>query len=397
MNSTQNEIIPSEEELVARARALIPMLKEKAFKVEQDRMVSRETIDEFRKAGFFKVLQPKRWGGWQMSPVVYYRILMELGRGCGSSAWDAMVLGVHQWEFGQMDDRAAEDVWSKDNSVLVASSYAPWGECKRVEGGWILNGTWRTSSGCDHAEWAFLGGLVKDEKGNPVDRYAFLVSAKDYTIEDDWYVFGLAGTGSKSLVVKNAFVPDYRAHSQVDHSNVDKLDLVYRFPFNQAFFTAVSSVIVGMAQGAIDEYTNQMQVRKDIAGRVPVMMSPYVKDRLGNAVTRVRSSRARLFNAITEGLAYVEKGDCIPLDLRVHHLLDIARTGRECEEATMLLFKATGARGMYLSNRMQLILRNVIAGSQHITQNSDDTAGMLGGYLLGQPLPPLMFGPIEAA
>jgi len=391
-----NEVIPTEEELIARARALIPMLKSKADQVEKDRMVSKETIDAFRKAGFFKVLQPKRWGGWEMSPVVYYKILMELGRGCGSSTWDAMVLGVHQWEFGLMSEQAATDVWGEDNSVLAASSYAPWGQCKKVDGGWILNGTWKTSSGCDHAGWAFLGGISTDSEGNPIDRLAFLVPASDYTIQDDWYVFGLAGTGSKALVVKDAFVPDYRVHSQVAHTEADVKghDLYYRFPFYQAFFTAVSSVIVGMAQGAIDEYIDQMKVRTDIAGRTPVLLSPYVKDRLGNAVTRVRTARARLFSAIAESAAYVAKGECVPVEVRVHHLLDIARTGRECEEATLLLFKATGARGMYLSNRMQLILRNVIAGSQHITQNADDTAGMLGGFLLGQPLPPLMFGPV---
>jgi 3-hydroxy-9,10-secoandrosta-1,3,5(10)-triene-9,17-dione monooxygenase len=387
----ENESMPDEQEIVARANALIPTLKARAERTEADRMVSRETIDEFRKAGIFKILQPKRWGGWQMSPAVYYKVLMELGRGCGSSAWDAMVLGIHQWEFGIMDPRAGNEVWGSDNSVLTCSSYAPWGQCKRVEGGWVLNGTWRTSSGCDHAKWAFVGAVAIDEKGQPLDRLAFLVSDKDYTIEDDWHVFGLAGTGSKSLVVKDAFVPDYRVHSQVTHADVGRFDPIYRIPFYEAFFFAVSSVIIGMAQGAIDEFTDQMKVRSDISGRSPILMSPYVRDRLGNAVARVRASRARVFSALEECSEYTASGECVPINLRVHHMLDAARCGRECEEATLSLFKSTGARGMYLSNRMQLILRNVIAGAQHITQNADDTAGWLGGHLLGQPLPPLLF------
>ena len=383
--------IPSEEEVVARARALIPMLREKAASVEKNRMVSPETIEEFRNAGFFKVLQPKRWGGWEMSPKVFYRVLMEIGRGCGSSGWDLMVLGVHQWEFGIMDPRAGDDVWGQDNEVISCSSYAQWGSCERVEGGYVLNGKWRTSSGCDHGKWAFVGGYRKDAEGKLCDRIALLVPATAYTIEDDWHVFGLAGTGSKTLVIKDAFVPDYRTHSLVDYHPDEAFSDMYRFPFFQAFFTGVSSIILGMAQGGIDVYIEQMSVRKDPMGLTAAALSPYVKDRLGNAVMKVRSSRARIFQMIEDSAGYISRGEPIPLSERVHHLLDIARTGRECEEAVMLLFKAMGARGMYLSNPMQRILRDVIAGSQHITQNADDTAGILGGFLLGQSVPPLVY------
>ena len=387
--------IPSEDEVVARARALIPMLRERADSVEKNRVVSKETINAFREAGFFKVLQPKRWGGWEMSPAVFYKVLMEIGRGCGSSGWDLMVLGVHQWEFGIMDPRVAEDVWGQDNSVITCSSYAQWGSCERVEGGYILNGKWKTSSGCDHGKWAFLGGYRLGADGQPCDRLAVLVPDTHYTIEDDWHVFGLAGTGSKTLVVKDAFVPDYRSHSLVDYHPEQGHSDVYRFPFFQAFFTGVSSIILGMAQSAIDVYIEQMKVRTDPTGKMAANLSPYVKDRLGNAVLKVRSSRARLFQMLQDSAAYIARGEAIPLSERVHHLLDIARTGRECEEAVMLLFKATGARGMYLSNPMQRILRDVIAGSQHITQNADDTAGILGGYLLGQGVPPLFYSSLD--
>jgi 3-hydroxy-9,10-secoandrosta-1,3,5(10)-triene-9,17-dione monooxygenase len=136
-----------------------------------------------------------------------------------------------------------------------------------------------------------------------------------------------------------------------------------------------------------------MAVRKDPTGQVSASLSPYVKDRLGNAVAKVRGAKARIQQVLDESTECVLEGLPVPLDMRVHHLLDIARVGRECEEAVMLLFKALGARGMYLNNPMQRILRDVIAGAQHITQNADDTAGALGGFILGQGVPPLLFGP----
>jgi 3-hydroxy-9,10-secoandrosta-1,3,5(10)-triene-9,17-dione monooxygenase len=157
------------------------------------------------------------------------------------------------------------------------------------------------------------------------------------------------------------------------------------------FFGAVSALIVGLAQGGIDEYIEQMKVRTDTTGGMAAALSPYVKDRLGNAVVRVRSARARLLQMMIETTELVEQRQLVPTHDRVYHMLDIARVGRDCEEAVMLLFKATSARGIYLDNALQRILRDVIAAANHITQNSDDTAGLLGGYLLGQKLPPMVF------
>ncbi|WP_300732226.1 acyl-CoA dehydrogenase family protein [Pseudomonas sp.] len=385
------QAIPTEAQLLERARELIPMLLEKADSVERNRMVSSETIAAFVNAGFFKILQPKQYGGWEMNPAVFYKVLMELGRGCASSAWNMMILGIHQWEYGSLEPQACLDVWGEDNTVITASSYPPFGKVVEVEGGYAISGTWKTSSGCDHGKWAFLGGLRRDADGNVIDRLSMLVPSSAWVIEDDWHVFGLAGTGSKSLVIKEAFVPYHRAHSLIEYSYSDR-PANYLFPFNQIFFGAVSALIVGIGQGGIDEYVRQMSVRTNTTDGGNAALSPYVKDRLGNAVVRVRSARARLLQMLAESTEYVERRELVPAYDRVHYMLDIARVGRDCEEAVMLLFKATSARGIYLNNPLQRILRDVIAAANHITQNADDTAGMLGAYLLGQALPPMMFG-----
>ena len=385
--------IPSAEELVARAQALIPMLKAKADETERNRHVPEEIIDTFRKAGFFKILQPKRWGGWEMSPLVFWNVLMELGRGCGSATWNMMILGVHQWEVALFDQRVGDEIWGEDNEILISSSYAPFGTAKRVDGGYVINGTWGTSSGCDHAQWAFVSTYVFNEQNQPVDRLVFLLPRSQYEFVDDWFVFGLAGTGSKSLRVKDVFVPDYRTHSTVDANYIER-PLSYRFPFPFAFYSSVPAVLIGFAQGAIDSYVEQMKSRTNINGVPQAAASPYVKDRLANAVSKVRSARMRLTAIALEATGYVSRGEPIPTDKRVHYTLDTARIGRECEEAVLLLYKATSARGIFTSNPIQRILRDTLVGANHITQNADDNAGVLGGYLLGQPdaLPPFMYG-----
>ncbi|MBS0544400.1 MAG: acyl-CoA dehydrogenase family protein, partial [Proteobacteria bacterium] len=204
-------LIPTETEIVARAEAMIPWLRERADACEKARMVSPETIRKFKDAGFFRILQPRRWGGYEMHPNVLNRVLMELARGCPSSAWNVMVLGVHPFEVGLLPERCGDELWSEDNTRLVSSSYAPFGTVTKVEGGYVLNGEWLTSSGCDHADGgAFLGGRVA-ENGEQVFR-SFWVQRADFDIIDDWNVVGLAGTGSKKLSVKEVFVPDYRSH-----------------------------------------------------------------------------------------------------------------------------------------------------------------------------------------
>ena len=384
---------PTAEELVARATALLPMLREKAASVEANRMVSKETIQAFKDAGFFKILQQKEWGGWEMDPSVFWRMLMELGRGCPSSTWNMMILGVHQWEFGHMDRRAAEDVWKDDNTVIIASSYGPTGTCEKVEGGYKLSGSWKCSSGTDHGQWAFVGGLVRDETGAAVDRIALLVPRTDYTIVDDWYVFGLAGTGSKSLEMKDVFVPEYRTHSLSAYELNDRPSS-YLHPFGTIFCGSVSAAITGFAQGAIDTYVEQMGTRTLSANATmkAADVNPAVRARLGEAVAKVRSCRARLNNLMQESAQYVYKRELVPEDVRVGHVLDISRVGNECTEAVLKLFPALGARGLYSSNPMQRFLRDIIAGSNHMTQNIDDSMGLIGARMLGTALPPSGYG-----
>ncbi|WP_150290989.1 acyl-CoA dehydrogenase family protein [Sphingobium estronivorans] len=382
--------IPTSEELVARAKAMVPGLRARADAIEAARSVPHDVIAMFREAGFFRILQPKKYGGWEMNPVVFMRVLNELGRGCCASAWNMMILGVHNWEFGVMDERAAQDVWGENDETIIASSYPPMGELTRVEGGWRLKGRWPTSSGSDHGEWAFIGALERNEKGIPVDRYALLVKREDYEIIDDWHTFGLAGTGSKSLLIKNAFIPDHRAHSMIDYK-MDDRPTNYLFPFAMIFYSSVSSVILGFAQGAIDVFIEQMQVRQDNGTGAATRLNPYVKDRLANAVAKVRASRARMEQMMAHCTQIVERRELVTTDDRIHYMLDMARIGRECEEAVLTIYKCTGARGVYKSNPIQRYLRDTLVGANHITQDADNNAGALGAYLLSGELPPLLY------
>lgn len=383
--------IPSADELVLRAQALIPILRAQAAQIEEARVVPPEVITAFHDAGFFRILQPKRWGGYEMNPFVFYRVLMELGRGCPSSAWNMMVLGIHQFLFGLLDPRVGDELWGEDQRVLVASSLAPFGAARKVDGGWILSGSWKTSSGCDHAEGGtLLGARVTDAEGRMIDHRIFLVNKSDYTHFDDWNVVGLAGTGSKTVVVGEAFVPDYRSTSIIAYEGTENPS--YSFPFNLVFNASISAVDIGIARGMIDIYIEQMGTRENVLRGGNAAANPYVKDKLGNAVLLVRQARARMLQAVQEATAHVEAGRLVPLEDRVQHAIEISRVGRDCLDATTMLWKKLSARAIWLENPAQLWMRAMLVGGNHSTQNEDDPAGVLGGFLLGQGVPPLAFG-----
>lgn len=386
--------IPTAEELISRAEDMVPALRAIAQETEDANTASPEVIQKFKDAGFFKILQPRKWGGYGMTPEVFYRVLMELGRGCPSSAWCLMILGVHQWEFGKMDPRAGDEIWADSNEILVASSYAPVGKAKKVDGGWLLSGTWPTSSGSDHAEGgAFLGARTFNQEGSPVDLRVFLVRREDYVLLDDWNVVGLKGTGSKTLKLKDdTFIPDHRSHSAIDYKHIDGADVTYNLPFLETFQGAVSALIVGFAQGMVDLYIEHMTPRQNVFVGSPVAaQNPFVQQKLGNAILLIRSARARLLQLMHESIKSVEMNGLVALEDRVYNSLDIQSVSKDCFSASHMLFKKTSARGIFLSSPLQRQLRSILVASNHVTQNEDDSSAILGAYLLGQGLPPGLF------
>lgn len=388
--------IPTEEEIVQRARDMIPMLRERADACEQARMVPKETIQAFQEAGFFKILQPKRWGGYEMNPNTLNRVLIELARGCPSSAWNVMVLGVHPFEVGLLPEQVGDELWSEDNTRLVSSSYAPFGTVDAVEGGYRLNGEWLTSSGCDHAEGgAFVGGRVQ-ENGEMVFRSFWIQRGQIEEIVDDWHVVGLAGTGSKKLVIKDVFVPAYRSHvigayDQESHGHVENL---YKVPFFFVFYAAVSSVIIGMARGMVDLYVEHMVPRQNLNQAVGAAVNdPFIKGKLGEAFAKITAAEARVLSNTDEAWSYASRGELVPTDVRVRHFATNQFTGGDCFDAAHMIFKKTSTRGVWLNNPMQRQMRDILVGANHITQNQDNIGDLLGGQLLGNPLPqPNPFG-----
>src|SRR5438094_3799363 len=202
--------LPEDERAVLeRARALIPHLAERAPTAAAARQLPADTVAEYHAAGILRILQPRRFGGLQGRFSLFSRIAEELTYGCASSAWVYAVLAEHQWIIAQYPEQAQIDVWGDDPLAVASSSLAPRAPAQRVPGGWRLTGRYTFSSGCDYAQWAILGAFL-GEAGDPRHIAYLLVPLSEVEIVDDWQVLGLAGTGSKSLLLRDVFVPEHR-------------------------------------------------------------------------------------------------------------------------------------------------------------------------------------------
>src|SRR5215472_17168871 len=202
---------PRFEELLARAEALVPTLRERAPRAEQLSRLPDETIADLHSSGLFRMLQPARVGGSELPFRALFELTAVIGRGCGSTAWVLANLAAHHWLLGMWHPEAQDEIWGESPDSLISSALIfARGRARRVPGGYRLSGRWPFSSGVDPSSWNMFGAIVADEETGQSEHRMFLVPASDYSLIDTWQVIGLSGTGSKDVEVADVFVPAYR-------------------------------------------------------------------------------------------------------------------------------------------------------------------------------------------
>ncbi|MGH6627358.1 MAG: acyl-CoA dehydrogenase family protein [Burkholderiaceae bacterium] len=387
----EDYLSPQANEVIASARALAPQLAERAAAAERAGIVPSESIREMQLAGLFRVLQPRRWGGLELDPRVFYRVQMALAEGCMSTAWIYGVIGVHNWQLALFAEAAQHDVWARDSSTLIASTYMPVGRAERVEGGWRLSGRWGFSSGVEHCDWIFLGGLLprKDGAGG-LEHTTFLLPRSDYRIERNWDVLGLRATGSHDIVVDAAFVPEHRTQRTNDYSDAGcpgravNPGWLYRIPFIQVFQRAVSTACIGALDGAIGELRRRAaaHVGKHGAKTAEDVNAQQAVAEAMMAADQLRLVLLRNFEPI---VAYAKHGGQMAVEQRLLQRAQSAQVPKVCAHHANELLRATAASGAYKSNPIERIFRDIHQARGHYANNTDAYARAHGAVMLGLP------------
>ncbi|WP_231123664.1 acyl-CoA dehydrogenase family protein [Nocardioides sambongensis] len=296
----------------------------------------------------------------------------------GSTGWVAGIVGVHPWELAMADERVQEEVWGTDPDTWLASPYAPMGvltpSSDGDEPGYTLKGRWQFSSGTDHCDWIFLGALLGDAEGKPVQpavQMHVILPREDYTIvADSWDVVGLNGTGSKDVIVDGAFIPGYRTLAYLDVAEgvaarrAGLSEPGYHVPFSAVFPLGITSAVIGMCEGALRLHS-QWQAGRTLISGAQSKDDPYALFALSEAAADIQASRAALLDNITQMYDAVASG-------HTHSFAERAVGRRTQVQAAWRAVRAmdevvarSGGNAMRRDNPLQRVWRDAHTGLAH--------------------------------
>ncbi|GAA3955833.1 3-hydroxy-9,10-secoandrosta-1,3,5(10)-triene-9,17-dione monooxygenase oxygenase subunit [Gordonia caeni] len=380
------------QQVLEKINALLPELEQRAQATEDARRVPDEVAELIAETGFFKLMQPAQWGGYEVDPVTFYEAVRRLASACGSTGWVAGIVGIHNWHLALFDQQAQEDVWGEDPSVRISSSYAPMGAGEVVDGGYKVNGSWAWSSGCDIADWVVVGGPVFKD-GKPVDFVSFLIPREDYTIRDVWNVVGLRGTGSNTIDVKDAFVPRHRMLSFRTMSAGEAPGLerntapVYKMPWGTIHPSTISTPIVGMAYGAYQAHVEHQgkRVRAAYAGEKS-KDDPFAKVRIAEAASDIDAAWRQLSGNLQAEYDLILADEEVPMDLRLSARRDQVRATGRAISAIDRLFENSGAHALENGTPIQRFWRDAHAGRVHAANDPERAYVAFGNGEFGLPI-----------
>lgn len=371
------------EAMLERIEALQPLFRDNADRARRERRLPDENVAALRDAGFFLALQPRCWGGYEVTPQEFFRMQMLIAQACMSTAWAGGIVAVHAFQIALMDCRAQQDVWGQDIHTRVSSSYAPMGKVEPVDGGFRFSGRWGWSSGCDHCTWALLGGILPDGSYR-----SFLLPRSDYHIEDTWHSMGLQGTGSNDVVVDNAFVPEYRTHKQTDGFAGTNPGVtpdsppLFHLPWAQLFIRVVSTPAIGAASEALRLYKEL--VKGKASGDLTKLAADFgTQERIAAAHNNLQEMTTVLLGNFDAMMSCYHQGRSVPLDDRVLYRYQASLVIEKCMGIVDSLFSCAGGSSVFSGSPIQQRFLDIHTARAHVANNPVAFARNLGSVALG--------------
>jgi 3-hydroxy-9,10-secoandrosta-1,3,5(10)-triene-9,17-dione monooxygenase len=380
----------SYDEAMRRARECVPLLKERAQKCEDARVLLPENEKLLHETGLFRFHQPKRFGGMELPFIAVVDIVAELARGCPSTAWNVGNLGCHHWILAYYEPSTQHEVWDANPDALMASSIAlAAGRGKKVDGGFVVSGKWPFSSGVDNSQWNMLAVTIYEDK-TAVDWRLCLVPKKDYAIIDTWYAMGMVGTGSKDIEVKEVFVPERRAlalarcRGGLEHPGAALNDgPLFRVPIVASAGHPLSATALGAAEGAFDCVVNSFKTRIGTYTGAKVSDFQAVQIKIAEARCLIDSA-THLMRESALGFEDFAKRNAVPdVELKLRWRAQNAFAVRQARQAVEVLWSVYGANAIYTRDPLQRYLRDLQAINQHFSFNFDIAGAAYGTLTLG--------------
>jgi len=380
---------PDTSTLLARAAAIRPVLERHAEKTDSLRRLADENVQALKETGLCRLMVPARFGGYQTSIRSYIDVLTEVGRGCGSTSWVASLVNVCAWLAALFPERAQADIWASDPDAWIAGSLAPNGEAVAVEGGWRVTGRWPWASGSLHAQWGACGIHMKNDRGEVVNFGLSLMPMRDLVVEDTWFMVGMKGTGSNTIVANDVFVPEHRflpypqAFAGTYRTEFTD-ETVYRVALVPVTVLILVPAQLGVARAALDHAIAKAGTRGITHTNFATQAaSSGFQMQIAEAAMKIDTATLHAQRAADDLDHAAAESRLLDLTARARVRMDTALAAKHCRDAVELLVAAHGTSSLADANRMQRLWRDVHTASHHAITEWQVNLEVYGKALLG--------------
>jgi len=378
--------------MLRRASAMVPVLRERQAECERLGRIPQITNDEFVENGFYRILQPRRFGGYEYGMPTFARVMMEISRGCASSGWVLALTGGHAIMLSAFFSEEAQiDVYGSDGEFRGPSRTPPRVIAHPRNGGYDLTGEWGYVSGCDIATHV-IGGISVQEQGKDPEPRVAIVERADFTIVDDWNTIGMRGTGSRKVVIQNAFVPAYRTIPPMRDAfgsrnapgrRVHQNPMYVAGRLVSVLFEEMAAVAVGVAKGALDVYEQELL-------RSKLQMPPFslraatpdYQRHFGEAWAIIHTAEALVMDIAEQYMEFARQDveEEIPFsDERDLHLQLLEQYATKLAgDAVDLMFRTAGTHVAQAESMLQRYFRDMAVIKTHIAAQMDRGAEAFG-------------------
>jgi alkylation response protein AidB-like acyl-CoA dehydrogenase len=370
-----------------QAGAIVAALLETDAETESRRSLSERAVALLRESGLSRMMAPAAYGGHELPPRALVEANMILARGSVAASWVLMVCGAHSFIVGRFPRACQDEVFGPDPGCLIPGAPSAQGTCRRIDGGFVLDGRWGFCSGVDHGDWLLLGSRgVRSDGGTSTPGMLVVVPKADLTVDDTWYTLGMRGTGSKDVVATAVFVPEHRAVRMGDAflgTVPETASPLYRLPIGATLATMALGTIVGIAEAGLEAFVAQAQGRVDAYTGERKVQRAGLQSRVAEATAEIAHARSLAFRNCDVLDAALEQAPPMPTAERAELRWNAAYGNELCRRALDRLFAAAGAKAAHDTNVLQRFFRDINTSTHHAILDYDTALEMRGKALLG--------------
>jgi alkylation response protein AidB-like acyl-CoA dehydrogenase len=384
---TRPAVLGSYEEAMDRARSLKPRLRERVADTERLRRLPAENVTDLLENGMYGLMTPKRFGGSELGSETMIDVTIELASACPATGWVHMLWTAHMWLLALFPPETQEELWANPNT-LASSIVNSVGDVVPVEGGYRWSGRGFFSSGVDHCNWLTAAVPIKREGTEQPERRWLLIPREDFEIIDDWFTVGLKGTGSKTIVVNDAFIPEGRTlpNTALENGQAPGRQInshpMYGAIASANFTAAMAAPALGAARGFLQAFEDRLRSKSStIDDGLLVNMSRYAQ-----AVAQVDAVHAVLLQN-ADRFRTVPAPEVSTED-RAKCRRDSAFTAQTCRKTINMLYEECGGGGLFENSDFQRLWRDTNAAAAHHGLTWDWHSVAWTKTMLGLPTPP---------